>query len=143
MEVDNGRVVIMADDDEDDFFLVESAFKENGFPYELRFLPNGQELMDYLYRRGKYADPAVSPRPCLILLDLNMPRKDGHEVLREIKSDPELQSINVVILTTSSEEEDKALTRKLGACSFITKPHSFNELVDVLKENVPAWFQGC
>jgi CheY-like chemotaxis protein len=133
----------MVDDDEDDFFLVKSAFEESDFPfrYQLGFLPNGQDLMDYLQRNGKYSDPELSPRPCLILLDLNMPRKDGREALREIKAAPALREIPVVILTTSSAEEDKVLTRSLGAVSFITKPASFGEMVELFKKYSREWFK--
>lgn len=143
MKMENKCLVLMVDDDEDDFFLVRSAFKQNGFTSELRLLPNGQELMDYLYRRGIYSDPSLSPRPRVILLDLNMPQKDGRQTLREIKSDPDLKSIDVVIFTTSWLEEDKASTLELGASSFITKPTSFNELVEVFKVQGARWFRDC
>jgi CheY-like chemotaxis protein len=142
VEGDNHCTILMVDDDEDDFFLVKSAFEEIDLPFsfQLGFLVNGQELMDYLQRDGKYSDPALSPRPCLILLDLNMPRKDGREALREIKADQTLREIPVVILTTSSAEEDKILTRNLGAMTFITKPASFDELVDILRIHSGEWF---
>jgi CheY-like chemotaxis protein len=143
MDGNNCCTILMVDDDEDDFFLVKSAFEETDLPfsYQLGFLPNGQDLMDYLQRDGKYSAPALSPRPCLILLDLNMPRKDGREALREIKADPALREIPVVILTTSAAEEDKVLTRNLGAVSFVTKPTSFDELVDILKTHSGEWFR--
>lgn len=143
MAENNHCTILMVDDDEDDFFLVKAAFEEIHFPfqYQLGFLPNGQDLMDYLQRDGKYSDPALSPRPCLILLDLNMPRKDGREALREIKTDPGLREIPIVILTTSSEEDDKVLTRNLGAMSFITKPASFDELVGTLEKHSGEWFR--
>ena len=142
---DKHRNIIMVDDDEDDFFLVKSAFEESELPFEyhLLFLSNGQELMDYLRRRGKYSEPVNSPRPCLILLDLNMPLKDGREVLREIKSDPALKEITVVILTTSSTEEDETLALSLGAVSFITKPPSFGKLVELFKTNSSEWFKAA
>jgi CheY-like chemotaxis protein len=135
--------ILIVDDDEDDFFLVKSAFEEIDFPfgYQLGYLPNGQDLMEYLQHSGRYVDPKSSPRPRLILLDLNMPRKDGREALREIKADPDLEGIPVVILTTSSQEEDKSLARNLGALSFITKPSSFDELVAILKRHSPQWFR--
>ena len=144
MEADNYRVIIMVDDDEDDFFLVKSAFEESDLPfkYQLSFLPNGQELMNYLHRVEEYSNPALSPHPCLVLLDLNMPRKDGREALREIKSDPALMQIPIVILTTSSAAEDKLLALNLGAISFITKPASFEELVDIIKRHFNDWFKS-
>jgi arylsulfatase A-like enzyme len=99
------------------------------------------ELMDYLKRRGKYADPALSPRPGLILLDLNMPRKDGREALAEIKADPDLQTIPVVVLTTSKADEDIYRSYSVGASSFITKPVSFEGLVDVIRTVGHYWFE--
>src|SRR5271163_1298530 len=93
--------VLMADDDEDDRMMTKDAFEESRLANDLRFVCDGEELLDYLKRRGKYSDPASSPRPGLILLDLNMPKKDGREALREIKADPELKAIRVVVLTTS------------------------------------------
>src|SRR6185312_13764096 len=98
--------ILMADDDPDDRELTREAFEESRLANDLRFVEDGVELLDYLKRRGKYEDPASSPRPGLILLDLNMPKKDGREALREIKADPKLKSIRVVILTTSKAEED-------------------------------------
>ncbi len=145
MEDSELRNIVMVDDDEDDFFLAKCAFEESGLPfkYHLLLLPNGQELMDYLRRHGKYCEPLVSPRPCLILLDLNMPRKDGREALREIKSDPALKEIAVVILTTSSAQEDKTLALSLGAVSFITKPASFDELVELFRTHSSEWFKAA
>src|ERR1043166_7596979 len=96
--------ILMADDDADDRQLTKEAFEESRIANDLRFVEDGVELMDYLYRRGKYQDPTVSPRPGLILLDLNMPKKDGREALKEIKSDPKLKHIRVVILTTSGAD---------------------------------------
>ena len=96
--------------------------------------------MDYLHRRGKYADPSQAPRPGLILLDLNMPRKDGREALREIKADPDLRTIPVVVLTTSKAEEDIVRSYTFGASSFITKPVTFDGLVEVMKTLGRYWF---
>ncbi len=134
-------LILMADDDEDDCLMAKEAFEEAHVVNELRFVHDGQELMDYLKRRGKYADPSLSPRPGLILLDLNMPRKDGREALKEIKSDPELRSIPVVILTTSKAEEDILRTYADGANSFITKPVTFEGLVNVIKQLDKYWFK--
>ena len=104
-------------------------------------LADGEELLDYLHRRDQFANPADSPRPGLILLDLNMPRKDGREALREIKADPTLRSIPIVVLTTSKQEEDILRTYDLGVNSFITKPVTFEGLVDVIKTLGRYWFQ--
>jgi CheY-like chemotaxis protein len=107
----------------------------------MRCVENGEELMDYLHRRGAFADPARSPRPGLILLDLNMPRKDGREALAEIKSDPALRQIPVVVLTTSKAEEDIYRTYDLGVNSFITKPVTFDGLVNVMRTLGTYWFE--
>jgi CheY-like chemotaxis protein len=133
--------ILMADDDEDDCMLVREALAESRLTIELRMVRDGEELMDYLYRHGRYADPHISPRPGLILLDLNMPKKDGREALREIKNDPELRTIPVVVLTTSKAEEDIYRTYNLGANSFIIKPVTFAALVEVMKTIGKYWFE--
>jgi len=130
----------MADDDADDRLLAQDALAESKIPSELHFVENGEELMDYLNRRGRYS--AVSaPRPGLILLDLNMPKKDGREALREIKSDEELRRIPVVVLTTSQADTDIGQIYDLGANSFITKPVSFDALVNVMRTVGHYWFE--
>jgi CheY-like chemotaxis protein len=134
-------VILLADDDEDDRLLTTDALKTAKLANNLRTVNDGEELMDYLYHRGKYAPPASSPRPGFVLLDLNMPKKDGREALREIKADPVLRSIPVVILTTSKAEEDIERTYSLGANSFIVKPVTFDGLVDVIKVASEYWFQ--
>ncbi len=107
----------------------------------LRFVEDGEELLDYLYQRGKYTDPANAPRPGLILLDLNMPKKDGREALQEIKADPGLRQIPIVVLTTSKAQEDIYRTYDLSASAFITKPVSFESLVEVMKSLGKYWFE--
>ena len=133
--------ILMADDDPDDRLLADLALKEARLKNGIRFVEDGEELMDYLHRRGKYSDPASSPRPGLILLDLNMPRKDGREALAEIKSDPELRQIPVVILTTSKADEDIVRSYDLGVNSYITKPVSFSGLAEVMKVLSTYWFE--
>jgi CheY-like chemotaxis protein len=133
--------ILMADDDEDDRIMTKEALEESRLTNEMRFVVDGEELIDYLYRRGKFEDPADSPRPGLILLDLNMPRKDGREALREIKADPGLRQIPIVVLTTSKAEEDIYRTYDLGVNSFITKPVSFEGLVFVISNLAQYWFQ--
>src|SRR5512135_1663948 len=135
----NSITILMADDDQDDCLLVSKAFKASRLCNDLRFVKDGEELMDYLYQRGNYADAALAPRPGLILLDLNMPRKDGREALKEIKSDPDLRAIPIVVLTTSKEEEDVLRSYNLGANSYITKPVTFQGLVDVIKSLGNYW----
>jgi CheY-like chemotaxis protein len=126
-------VILLADDDEDDRRLSIDALKKNRLANALYCVEDGEELMDYLKRRGRYSNPADAPRPGLILLDLNMPRKDGREALAEIRADTELRRIPVVVLTTSQAEEDVLATHDLGVNSFITKPVSFDGLVKVMK----------
>lgn len=133
--------ILMADDDEDDRMMTKEAFEEARLKNELRFVEDGEALMDYLCRRGKYVDPDDSPRPGLILLDLNMPRKDGREALQEIKADPDLRQIPIVVMTTSKAEEDILRSYNQGVNSFITKPVSFESLVDVVKALAQYWFE--
>ena len=139
--VSRPMVILMADDDADDRLLAQDAFERSRVANELRCVEDGEELLDYLRHRGRFAAPGSAPRPGLILLDLNMPRKDGREALREIKADPELRAIPVVVLTTSKSEEDILRTYDLGANSFITKPVTFQGLVDVMQVLGRYWFQ--
>lgn len=131
--------ILMADDDPDDRVLVQEAFKESKLRNHLFYVKDGEELLDYLEHRGKYATPIEAPRPDLILLDLNMPKKDGREALKEIKADPELRQIPVVVLTTSHIQEDIYHTYDLGGSSYITKPASFEALVEVIQSLSSYW----
>ena len=131
----------MADDDADDRLLAKDALNECKITNALHFVENGEELLDYLRQEGKYALLADTPRPGLILLDLNMPRKDGREALQEIKADPKLRSIPVVVLTTSKADTDISRIYELGANSFITKPVSFDALIKVMSDLVHYWFE--
>lgn len=131
----------MADDDEDDRLLTQDALAESRVVNELHFVEDGVELLEYLERRGKFADKAVSPRPGLILLDLNMPRMDGREALEAIKANPNLKGIPVVILTTSKQEEDMVKGYNLGAASYITKPVTFDGLVELMKTLGKYWVE--
>jgi CheY-like chemotaxis protein len=131
----------MADDDEDDRLLAKDALEECRLANDLHFVVDGEELMDYLYHRGKYSQLIKSPRPGLILLDLNMPKKDGREALQEIKSDPKLRLIPVIVLTTSKAEEDIYRTYDVGANSYIAKPVTFESLVSVMKVLGKYWFE--
>jgi CheY-like chemotaxis protein len=133
--------ILLADDDEEDRMLTADALAESRVVNDLRFVEDGEELLDYLYRRGKFAGPHAAPVPGLILLDLNMPKKDGREALREIKADPELRRIPVIVLTTSKAEEDIYRTYDLGANSFISKPVQFASLVDVMKQIKRYWIE--
>lgn len=130
--------ILLADDDADDRLITLQAFRQHHVANDLRFVVDGEELMDYLLKRGPYA---AAPRPGIILLDLNMPRKDGREALREIKAHPDLRHIPVVVLTTSGEEEDILRTYDLGASSFIRKPVGFDAFVRIIDTLGRYWFQ--
>jgi CheY-like chemotaxis protein len=134
-------IILMADDDEEDLMLAKSALAACRLANGLHCVRNGEELLDYLYHRGEFADVKMSPRPGLILLDLNMPKKDGREALQVIKADPDLRQIPIVILTTSKAEEDIYRTYDLGANSYITKPVTFNSLVEVMRSLGRYWFE--
>lgn len=133
--------ILMADDDEDDRRAVAKAWKTARAANPINFVNDGEQLMDYLHRRGQFSGLAVSTRPGLILLDLNMPKKDGREALKEIKADPELRQIPVIVLTTSEAEADVYRTYDLGANSFITKPVTFNSLVDLVQAIGKYWIE--
>lgn len=132
--------ILIAEDDEEDRLLLQEAFEESKLANDLRFVRDGEELLDYLYQREGYGNPELSPRPGLILLDLNMPKKNGQEVLQEIKADPQLRPIPVVVLTTSDSPTEIERSYHLGANSFITKPVTFSGLVEVLKSLNNYWF---
>ena len=133
--------ILMADDDPDDRHLTQEAFAESRLANDLRFVEDGEELMDYLMRRGKYADPASSPRPAILLLDLNMPKKDGREAASEIKSDPALRHIPIVVLTTSTSEEDVMETYGAGVNSFVSKPATFDGMLALARELSNFWIE--
>lgn len=141
MTKDTSIVILMADDDDDDFLLTQKALKESKLLNKLYRVKDGEELLDYLYKRGSFADDPSCTRPGVILLDLNMPRKDGREALREIKDDPDLRDIPVVVFTTSKAEEDIYKSYKLGVNSFITKPVTFEALIQVMKTLGKYWFE--
>jgi len=134
-------LILIAEDDDDDYLLITEAFEESRLANELRRVRDGEELMDYLLHNGKYADQADAPRPTIILLDLNMPRKDGREALAEIKSHPNLKSIPVIVLTTSKAEEDILTAYGVGANSFIRKPVSFDAFINTVKVLKEYWFE--
>lgn len=141
MEQTNDIIILMADDDRDDIMLTQKALKKSGLLNTLIAVNDGEELLDYLLHRGKYNDAHQYPLPGIILLDLNMPKKDGRETLQEIKSHSELKSIPVVIFTTSKAEEDIYRSYELGVNSFITKPVRFEELVKVISSLGGYWFK--
>lgn len=133
--------ILIADDDPDDRQLAREAFEENHLANDLRFVEDGEELLDYLHQRGKYSNPKDAPWPSLLLLDLNMPRKDGREALQELKQDARFRGIRVVIMTTSKAEEDVVRSYDLSAASYITKPVTFDRLVEVVKTLGKYWLE--
>ena len=133
--------ILTAEDDPDDRVIMREAFLESNLGYDLFFVQDGEKLFQYLHREGSYENPISAPRPDLILLDLNMPRKDGRVSLAEIKADQELRSIPVVVLTNSSDENDVLQTYELGGAGFITKPVSFEGMVEVVRGLNKYWFE--
>jgi CheY-like chemotaxis protein len=133
--------ILMADDDDDDRMLAKKALRGSRLANDMRFVGDGDELLRYLRRRAPYANGIDAPRPGIILLDLNMPKMDGREALSEIKADPVLRQIPVVVLTTSRAEQDIFRTYDLGVNSFITKPVTFEGLVEVMQALSRYWFE--
>ena len=138
-QVAAGMTVLMADDDAEDCMMTGKALAASGGVESVRFVGDGEELMDYLMRRGEYGDPLTSPRPGIILMDLNMPRKDGYAALGEIRSQPEIRRIPIVVFTTSNVEEDIRLSYERGASSFITKPETYQGLVEAMQGFGKYW----
>jgi CheY-like chemotaxis protein len=132
--------ILLADDDEEDRELARDALQNSRLANEMKFVHDGQDLLDYLRHEGRWTQEHA-PRPGIILLDLNMPKKDGREALQEIKADESLRRIPVVVLTTSKDEADVLSTYDLGVSSFITKPVTFGGLVDVMKTWTQYWFE--
>jgi CheY-like chemotaxis protein len=134
------HVILMAEDDADDRLLVKEALAECKLDDTIRFVADGEELMDYLLRQGKYLTPEAAPRPTFILLDLNMPRKDGRQALREIRAHPDLRRVPIVVFTTSKAEADVEIAYDLGANSFVVKPVAFDALVKIVGQLAQYWF---
>ncbi|MGI8714275.1 MAG: response regulator [Solirubrobacteraceae bacterium] len=132
--------ILLADDDEEDRELARDALQDSRLANEMKFVVDGQDLLDYLRHEGRWSE-APAPRPGIILLDLNMPKMDGREALAVIKADESLRRIPVVVLTTSKDEADVLSTYDLGVSSFITKPVTFGGLVDVMKTWTQYWFE--
>jgi two-component system response regulator len=133
--------ILVADDDADDRLMILEAFEESTVANRVDFVVDGEELLQYLRREGTFARLAAEPYPGVVLLDLNMPRKDGREALRDMKLDPALCRIPIVVLTTSRAEEDIVRTYGLGVSSFITKPVTFEGLVDALRIICRYWIE--
>lgn len=141
MKIKSEVPILVADDDRDDRQMIKEAMEESRLLNAIHFVNDGEELMDYLHHKGKFEDQSRYPLPGLILLDLNMPKKDGREALREIKSHPKLKQIPIVVLTTSKAEEDVFRTYNLGVNSYVTKPVIFSSLVKVITDLGRYWFE--
>lgn len=129
---DRPFVVLMAEDSEHDVRAAQRVWSKNNISNPLRVVSDGQECLDYLFRSGKYTDPDSSPRPGILLLDINMPRVDGFEVLRRVKESPALKRLPVIVMTTSSRDEDMVKSYDLGASAFMTKPVGLDKLSELL-----------
>lgn len=141
MSTTNIISILIADDDDDDRMMIKDALLESRLANDIHEVKDGEELMAYLRHQDYFSDSSKAPRPGLILLDLNMPKKDGREALAEIKADPDLRRIPVVVLTTSKAEEDIYRTYDLGVSSFVIKPVTFQGLVELMKTLGRYWFQ--
>jgi CheY-like chemotaxis protein len=137
----NPVTILLAEDDPEDRYLIGEALYECRIDHNLQVVEDGEELLDYLFRRGDYVDAETSPRPGLIILDLNMPRKDGREALEKIKSNPELRRIPIVVLTQSRAEEDILSSYDLGVSGYISKPVSYMGLLNAIKAIGAYWLQ--
>lgn len=133
--------ILIADDDSDDRLLIKESLEEARLANPLHFVEDGVELIDYLHRKNQFENLKSEPLPGLILLDLNMPRKSGIEALQEIKADPKLRQIPIVVFTTSKAEEDIIRTYNLGVNSFISKPVSFQAFTEVIQTLTKYWFE--
>jgi CheY-like chemotaxis protein len=132
--------ILIAEDNEDDYLLARDALEECWPDVELRWVKDGEELMDYLLHQGVYKDPVKCPLPNLLLLDLNMPRKNGREALKEIRATPRLRCLPVVVLTSSLADNDVLFSYEQGANSFLRKPVGFEPFVDVMRALCDYWF---
>ena len=134
-------LILIAEDDEDDYLLTRDAFLDCSSDIDLEWVRDGEELMDYLRHKGNFTDTEKYQTPSMILLDLNMPRKDGREALKEIKADPKLRSIPVITLTTSNAEDDIRYAYNLGVNSYIRKPIGFDQFLNVIKIFQDYWLK--
>lgn len=133
--------ILIADDDLDDRAWIEQAFIESGVKTQLYYVQDGNELLQYLHKQGRFSSPGVAPPPDLILLDLNMPGKDGRQALVELKAEPDIRRIPVVVLTVSTDEQDIRHTYDHGGAGFIIKPDKFDGMVEVVKVLNQYWFE--
>jgi len=132
-------MILLVEDNDDHAFLIKKALRSHGLTNDIRVSPTGEEALDYLFRRGKYADPAASPRPGLILLDIRLPGMDGLEVLRIIKQDEKLRTIPVCMLTTSAQLSDLVASYTHGVNSYVQKPVDFGKFVETVRGLGSYW----
>jgi CheY-like chemotaxis protein len=142
-KINKSFTILMAEDDPEDLELIRDAFEENRFEGQIRSVGDGEELMDYLRNNGKFSDPSLCPKPDHILLDLNMPRMDGREALAAIKADRKLKAVPIVVLTTSSSEDDIIGSYALGANTYFVKPTGYNALVNIVEILGKYWFKAA
>jgi two-component system, response regulator len=131
--------ILLVEDNPDHAHLTIRALRDGDLLNDIHWVKDGAEALDYLYRRGRYADPATAPRPGLILLDIKLPKQDGHDVLRRIKSDEELRVIPVVMLTTSTRDDEVSAAYQTGANSFVAKPVNFTEFMEKVRTVKLYW----
>lgn len=141
MPMNPTKTILIAEDSDDDFLATERAFRKSGLANPIRRCTNGDQVLDYLYRRGEFSDPVKSPRPGIVLLDLNLPGTDGREVLRVVKSDPKLHKIPVIVLTTSDAEQDIVRCYDAGANSYVKKPVDMQGFVLAITRLQEYWFE--
>jgi len=142
-KIEDEVVILIAEDDEDDYLLIRESLETVGIAHHIYWVKNGEELLDFLHGRNNQGDASQTPRPWLILLDLNMPKKDGREALREIKATPALRSIPIVALTTSGNPDDVVNTYELGVNSYIRKPLYFEGFVTIARMLKKYWVECC
>jgi two-component system, response regulator len=141
MKVEKDNAILIVEDSPEDFETTKRGLRKSGIANPIFHCEDGEDALDFLFRRGSYADPEKSVRPKIILLDLNLPGTDGHEVLIEIKNNDELKKIPVVVLTTSSDERDIKRCYENGANSYIVKPVSFAGFMDAIQRLKDYWFE--
>jgi CheY-like chemotaxis protein len=140
-ENNSKHIILIVEDDEDDYFLIASTLKSTEFDCDVRWVKNGEEAMSYLLRQNEWQDPIKSPVPCLILLDINMPKKNGLEVLQEMQQNPTLKNLLTVVLTSSRSNANIVSAYDLGANSYVQKPSQVDQFTKGMQLILEYWFQ--
>jgi len=133
--------VLLVEDSPADLRLTQRAFKHAGLPHELRVVRDGDEALAYLHQEGAYNEPGIAPRPDVILLDLNLPRMGGHELLREVKQDNRFKQVPIIVLTTSERPDDVRLAYEAGANAYLLKPVEFSRFTEVIGQLGKFWLE--